>query len=65
MKKNPFNFILDQMGRLFSYKSPKPFQNELDPRFLRFHTNKTLMKIAKTKSHLSKKQLIEIIKSIS
>ena len=65
MKKNPFNFILDQIGQLFIYQRPKPFQNELDPRYLRFHTNRTLMKIAKTKSHLSKKKLIQIIRSTS
>jgi len=61
MKKNPFNFILDQLGALFTYQTPKPFNNELDPRYLKFHTNRTLMKLAQTKSHLSKKKLIDKI----
>ena len=63
--QNIFQLFANSIGSLFIYKSPNPFDDELDPRYLRFHTNRTLMKIAKTKSHLSKKKLIQIIRSTS
>lgn len=61
--QNIFQLFANSIGSLFTYKSPNPFDDEFDPRYLRFHTNRTLMKIAKTKSHLSKKKLIQIIRS--
>ena len=63
--QNIFQLFANSIGSLFTYKSPNPFDDEFDPRYLRFHTNRTLMKIAKTKSHLSKKKLIQIIRSTS
>ena len=63
--QNIFQLFANSIGSLFTYKSPNPFENEFDPRYLKFHTNRTLMKIAKTKSHLSKKKLIQIIRSTS
>ena len=52
--QNIFQLFANSIGSLFTYKSPNPFENE-------FHTNRTLMVLAQTKSHLSKKKLIDRI----
>ncbi len=59
--QNIFQLFANSIGSLFTYKSPNPFDDEFDPRYLRFHTNRTLMVLAQTKSHLSKKKLIDRI----
>ena len=59
--QNIFQSFANLIGNLFAYKSPRSFINEFDPRYLKFHTNRTLMKLAQTKSHLSKKKLIDKI----
>ena len=51
--------FLDQIGSLFVYRSPDP----KDKGYLKFFPNRILRQMAGTNSHLSKKQLIERIKT--
>ena len=50
--------ILDAIGSLFIYKSPKPYEGF--KRFLLDLPTRELKSLAETKAHYSKKKLIEL-----
>jgi hypothetical protein len=51
--------LLNFIGALFVYKSPKPYQGFAS--FLRYLPNRKLRILAGTTSHLNKTRLIEMI----